>query len=157
MTDELINEQAITQESSNVLEAQALNELKKRNDALQAQNADLMAAKKMYYDSVINGQLPEESAPKERTVKEIRDELVGKVEKGCTNLEYMTLAMELDDACIREEGQSCFLPKGKDVTVTADEVMLSEKFPRIIKECIETADGDPVIFDNELKRHMKKR
>lgn len=157
MVTEEKNETAITQENSNVLEAQALNELKKRNDVLAAQNADLQEAKRKYYDAVINGNTVEEVAPKERTVKEIRDDLISKQEKGCTNLEYAQLVVELDDACRREQGQSCFLPKGRDVTVTADEAMLSEKFPAVLKECIETAEGDPDIFNNELKRHMKKK
>lgn len=155
MTEEK-NEQALIQDNSNVLEAQALTELKRRNDALAAQNADLAEAKRKYYDAIINGGSIEEAAPTERTVNEVRKELVESME-GISNLHYAELVVELDEACRREQGQSCFIPKGKDVTVTADEVMLSEKFPAILKECIEAAEGNDDVFNSELKRHMKKK
>lgn len=152
------NEQAITQQPADlVVEAQALTEMSKKVNALEAQNAELMAAKKQYYDSILNGQTAEENVPEFRTRDEIRKDLFGKEDKdNMTNLEYATLAVELDDACIRETGESCFLPKGKGVTPTVDERDVAARFNTVLKECIEEAEGDPRVFDQALQRRIKK-
>lgn len=148
---------ALTQNNTDLLsEAQALNEMSMKVRNLEAQNAELMAAKKKYYDSVLNGQTVEEVAPY-RTRDEIRKDLFGREEKdNMSNLEYAELAVELDDACIRETGESCFLPKGKGVTPTVDEKDVALRMNSVLKECIEEADGDPEVFDQALKRRIRK-
>lgn len=157
MADEIKSETAITQPNTDLLdEAQALSEMSKKMSTLEAQNAELLAAKKKYYDSILNGQTVEEVAPY-RTRDEIRKELFGIEDKdNMSNLKYATLAVELDDACIRETGESCFLPKGKGVTPTVDERDVAVRMNSVLKECIEEANGDPQIFDQALARRIKK-
>lgn len=152
------NEQALDpQQNHAVEEAQALTEMKRRNSELEAENAQLQAAKKQYYDAVLNGQKAEPEVVKLRTRQEIVKDMREAIQKGgVTNIEYAKLAVELNEACIAETGESCFLPKGRNVSPTADEVALSEKFPDFLKECLEAADGDPDVFNNEVERHTKK-
>lgn len=151
------NEQAVTQQGTDLLdEAQALNEMSKKVSTLEAQNAELMAAKKKYYDSILNGQSVEEVAPN-RTRDEIRKELFGKDMQEMSNLEYAKLVVELDDACIREEGESCFLPKGKNVTPTSDERLTAERFHDCLVDCIEEADGNAEVFNQAMARRIKKK
>lgn len=139
-----------------VEEASALTEMSNKVKTLEAQNAELMAAKKKYYDSILNGQSAEETAPQFRTRDEIRKDLFSKDREEISNLEYAKLAIELDDACIREEGESCFLPKGRNVTITSDERATAERFHACLEECIEEADGDNEVFNQALERRIKK-
>lgn len=159
MTEEEIKKEAITPTKTDLLdEAQALSEMSKKVSTLEAQNAELMAAKKKYYDAILNGQTVEDNGPKYRTKDEIRKDLFGRDDKdNMTNLEYATLAVELDDACIREDGESCFLPKGKNVTVTSDERETAVRFHDCLETCIKEADGDPEVFDQALNRRIKKK
>lgn len=157
--EKLQNEQALNQQGTDLLaEAQALTEMRNRNASLEAQNAELLAAKKKYYDAILNGQTAEDNGPKERTRNEIRKDLFGKDGKeNMSNLEYAKLVVELDDACIRETGESCFLPKGRNVTPTAEEILTAEKVHNCLADCIEKADGDAVVFNQELERRIKKK
>lgn len=153
----LTNEQGLAASAADLVEeASALNEMSNKVRNLEAQNAELMAAKKKYYDTILNGGTVEEVAPY-RTRDEIRKELFSIEDKdNMTNLDYAKLAVELDDACIREQGESCFLPKGKGVTPTVDERDVAVRMNAVLKECIEEADGDPHIFDQALQRRIRK-
>lgn len=147
----------VTQTNTDLLdEAQALSEMSKKVSALEAQNAELMAAKKKYYDAILNGQTVEEGA-QYRTKDEIRKDLFKQDRDEISNLDYAKLVVELDDACIREDGESCFLPKGKDVTPTADERDTAERFHECLVTCINEADGDNEVFNQALARRIKKK
>lgn len=139
------------------LEAQALIDLRKENERLAKENAQLNEAKKDFYDRVLNGQeAGTDNGPKPKSVEECRKELIEVAKKGGTNLEYCEKALELNEASIRETGESCFLPKGKQVkSPTADEIALAERFPKVIQECIDKSEGNPDAFNMQLKMHMK--
>lgn len=134
-------------------EAQAFKSMADQLEALKKENQDLLKAKKDYYDAVLNGMAPaDENVQTKRSAKEIRKDLCEASEKGCTNLEYMKLALELDDACIEEDGRSCFLPKGHDqngneIVPTATERETALRFHEVMKGCVDSANGDPDVFD----------
>lgn len=152
MEKEINEQQAVTAEVSPSEEAQVFNEMSKQMQSLKAENAALQKAKRDYYDAILNGgTISEESAPKYRTKEEIRKDLMHDTADK-TNLEYLTLALELDDACIREDGKSCFLPKGKGVNPTLEEKEVAQRFHQVVQECIDYADGDPDVFNMELQR-----
>lgn len=158
MAEEIKNEEALPVQGTDSLEeAQALNEMSKKVKTLEAQNAELMAAKKRYYDSILNGSTVEENAPKTRSKNEIRKELFVDRKEDLSNLEYAKLVVELDEACIREDGESCFLPKGKDVEPTADERQTAERFRECLVDCIEEAEGDEELFNQALARRTRKK
>lgn len=150
------NEQGQTAEvSDETTAAAALLKQREKIAALEKQNKELLQAKATFYDAVLNGNQPQPSnGAEDRTVEQCRKDLIAAREK--TNLEYCEAMIALDDACIREQGISCFLPQGKDVTPTADEMNTREKFRSVIEECIEIADGDPGVFNNELMRRTKE-
>lgn len=152
--DENKSEKALTQEQSPaVQEAQALTELKRQFDALKAENADLLAAKKEYYEQVLNGnQAPVEE--EKRDPKVIREE-IAKKSGDLSNLDNAKLYVELDDAVQARGGQSIFLPSGRGVTPTADEENTARKFKQVLVECIEKSEGNPDRFNSELKSHMR--
>lgn len=149
---------ALTQEAKPDLlqEAQALNEMSNRVHTLESENAELKAAKKKYYDTIINGQVPEDT-PKEKTAREIREEMAKIKEKDAlTNLEYVTKSLELDNAVRRETGASSYLPKGNGITPTTDERDIAERFHDFMTEAVKEADGDNEVFNNIIERHVKK-
>lgn len=141
----LNNETAITQATGSdaVAEAQALTEMSNKVRTLEAQNAELMAAKKKYYDNLLNGNSAEEVAP-DRTVKDIRNDLwhSGKELDSMSNREYASLVLELDNACIKETGESCFLPKGKNINATADERDVAERMHDALDYCVSNSSND---------------
>lgn len=142
-------------------EAQAFNEMAKQLGELRKENESLQKAKRDYYDAVLNGMPPaDESVQKSRSAEEIRKDLREASARGCSNLEYMTLALELDDACIEETGVSCFLPKGHDqngnpITPTAVERETARKFHEVMSDCVNDAAGDPDAFNVGFARAMK--
>lgn len=150
---------AITPEAKPDLlqEAQALNEMSNKVTKLEAENKELLAAKKKYYDTIINGQVPNSEAPKERTAKEIREEMAKIKEKDAlTNLEYVTKSLELDEAVRRETGASSYLPKGNGITPTTDERDVADRFAKFMTEAVAEANGDNEVFNNIIERHVKK-
>ena len=135
--------------------AAALLTQREKIETLEKENAKLKAAGAKFYDAVLNGNpAPKDSGPAVRSVEDCRKELIAARER--TNLEYCEAMIALHEACEREQGISCFLPQGKDVTPTADEVNTANKFKAVIKECIAIADGDPAVFNNELMRRTKE-
>lgn len=165
MDNDDLNSVSATQTAVNpeTAEAQALSELKKQVDVLTKKNNELQEAKSKYYDAVLNGVNPVESAqPAHRAVQEIRDDMIKGFENNITNLDYCKLAVELDDA-VREDAEkrgkrdSAFLPHGEKVQVTVDEYNTAEKMNSVLKECIAAAGDDPTRFNLELKAHMSKR
>lgn len=139
-----------------VKEAQALSEMRAKVDFLEAQNRSLSEAKRMYYDAVLNKADPDSAESKgHRPISEIRDDLINRSDDEISNLEYATLALELDSALLDEGKDSCFLPHGQGVSPTADEYQTAEKFHRILQECVDEADGDPTKFNMALKSRSR--
>lgn len=140
-------------------EADALNQLKKENDKLKSENDSLREAKAKYYDKVLNGGKVEANEVKHRTSEEIRKEW-NRTASTNNNLKNALLSVELDDAVIRETGESSYLPKavdekGSPITSTYDERDRAERTSQTLKECLDEAGanldtysgGDPVAFN----------
>lgn len=147
------------QNPAEIDESTAAATLEKQQEMIKKQQSrikELEAAKANYYDKVINGNVAQtEVAQPLPSVKECREKLLKVVQSGGTNLDYVKAALELNKACEREQGISCFLPQGKDISPTADEVQTGKKFVAVMEECVEIADGDPAVFNNELMRRSK--
>lgn len=155
-TEEKI-EQALPASKTDLLdEAQALNEMNRKLKNLEAENAELLTAKKKYYDAILNGQTVEEVA-QYRTRDEIRKELFRQDRDEISNLDYAKLALELDDACIRETGQSCFIPVGTDVNPTVDEKDVAVRFHELLEQAIADSNGDKDTFNSILGRVIKDK
>lgn len=151
-TNDTAAQSAAADANPEAAQAQALIELKSQVDQLSKENANLKEAKARYYDAVLNDGTPTDATPvSHRPLADIKRDMR---KEDLTNLEYCTLAIELDDAVREDTGDSAFLPKGRDVTVTADEMNTADKMNAILKECIAEADGDPVRFNMALKAHM---
>lgn len=135
----------------------AIKELKEKSvdrseyDKLRAENKKLI-------DAVVNGQPGQEEPAVSKHSKEQIDELRNDLfnsPKELNNLEYITKAMELREALIENGEPDPFLPVGKQISPTRDDIEGAEKVAQVYRECIEYADGDSEVFTNELMRRTR--
>lgn len=135
----------------------AIKELKEKSvdrseyDKLRAENKKLI-------DAVVNGQPGQEEPVVSKHSKEQIDELRNDLfnsPKELNNLEYITKAMELREALIENGEPDPFLPIGKQISPTRDDIEGAEKVAQVYRECIEYADGDSEVFTNELMRRTR--
>ena len=136
----------------------AINELKKNSvprsdyDALKAENKKLIEA-------VVNGQPGEEGEqkPPKHSVEEIeklRKDLFGP-ESDLDNLTYVSKAIELREALMENGQPDPFIPAGKQISPSREDIETAEKVAQVYKECIEYANGDSEVFTNELMRRTR--
>ena len=135
----------------------AIKELKEKSvdrseyDKLRAENKKLI-------DAVVNGQPGQEEPAVSKHSKEQIDDLRNDLfnsPKELNNLEYITKAMELREALIENGEPDPFLPVGKQISPTRDDLEGAEKVAQVYRECIEYADGDSEVFTNELMRRTR--
>ena len=135
----------------------AIKELKEKSvdrseyDKLRAENKKLI-------DAVVNGQPGQEEPVVSKHSKEQIDDLRNDLfnsPKELSNLEYVTKAMELREALMENGEPDPFLPVGKQISPTRDDLEGAEKVAQVYRECIEYADGDSEVFTNELMRRTR--
>ena len=135
----------------------AIKELKEKSvdrseyDKLRAENKKLI-------DAVVNGQPGQEEPVVSKHSKEQIDDLRNDLfnsPKELNNLEYVTKAMELREALIENGEPDPFLPVGKQISPTRDDIEGAEKVAQVYRECIEYAEGDSEVFTNELMRRTR--
>ena len=135
----------------------AIKELKEKSvdrseyDKLRAENKKLI-------DAVVNGQPGQEEPAAVKHSKEQIDELRNDLfnsPKELSNLEYVTTAMELREALMENGEPDPFLPVGKQISPTRDDLEGAEKVAQVYRECIDYAEGDSEVFTNELMRRTR--
>lgn len=84
-----------------------------------------------------------------RPVQEIRDDLFNKENN---NLQFWTKALELRGAVLEDEGKDIFLPVGHEYQVTDADINAANKVADVVQQCIDYAEGDSMVFTNELQR-----
>ena len=135
----------------------AIKELKEKSvdrseyDKLRAENKKLI-------DAVVNGQPGQEEPVFTKHSKEQIDDLRNELfnsPRELNNLEYVTKAMELREALMENGEPDPFLPVGKQISPTRDDLEGAEKVAQVYKECIDYAEGDSEVFTNELMRRTR--
>lgn len=119
---------------------------KEEYDKVVADNAKLVEA--LTNGKVIEGE--KEKKPT-RTKEELRKILFDE-DSAPNNLDYCKAAIELRDLILAEKGPDPFLPWGKNISPTAEDVECANRVADAMKQCIEYADGDSELFTNELMR-----
>lgn len=130
----------------------AINELK-QNTVDRQKYDQLRAENKKLLDSIVNGQDIDIEVPKQekRSIEEIRNSFLNE-DAALNNLEWTKNALELREALIAEGQPDPFLPIGKQIMPTNEDIQAAEKVANVLQECIEYAEGDPSVFTNELQR-----
>ena len=135
----------------------AIKELK-QNSVDRSEYDKLRAENKKLIDAVVNGQSGQEEPVFTKHSKEQIDELRNELfnsPRDLNNLEYITKAMELREALMENGEPDPFLPVGKQISPTRDDLEGAEKVAQVYKECIDYAEGDSEVFTNELMRRTR--
>ena len=135
----------------------AIKELKE-NSVNRSEYDKLRAENKRLIDTVVNGLPGQEEQVVVKHSKEQIDDLRNELfnsPRELTNLEYVTKAMELREALIENGEPDPFLPVGKQISPTRDDIEGAEKVAQVYRECIEYAEGDSEVFTNELMRRTR--
>ena len=128
----------------------AINELK-ANSVDRSKYESLRAENKRLLESIVNGQTIE-LGQVQQSKKDI-DELRKAVFKDeSTNLEYWTNVLDLRDALIEKGERDPFLPYGQKILPTNEDVECANRVAKVVRECIDYAEGDTEAFTNELQR-----
>lgn len=153
MTDEkLINETGAQVEDMTPDYLEAIKDLK-QNSVNREDYEKLKAENKKLLNSIVNGQTVEvEAGPQYRDVDVIRDELFNHEHN---NLEYVKLALELRNTLIAKGEQDPFLPIGKQISPTREDVEKAEMVAQVYQECVDYAEGDSSLFTQELMRRTR--
>jgi hypothetical protein len=122
----------------------------KENSVDRSKYEALRADNKRLLDSIVNGQSVESQAPVNKpSIDELRKQVF---KEDQSNLDYVTHALELRDALIANGEPDPFLPYGKKIVPTDEDVAAAERVATVLKECVDYAEGDSQIFTNELQR-----
>ncbi len=135
----------------------AIKELKE-NSVNRSEYDKLRAENKKLIDAVVNGQPGQEEQVVVKHSKEQIDDLRNDLfnsPRELNNLEFITKTMELREALMENGEPDPFLPVGKQISPTRDDIEGAEKVAQVYKECIEYAEGDSEVFTNELMRRTR--
>lgn len=112
-------------------------------DKLKKENQELL-------DSVLNGAEYENPAPEEKVdINKLREDLFA---GDNNNLEFVEKALKLRTELIEKGEPDPFLPVGKQITPTDDDIASAERVAKVLQECVDYAQGDSQIFTTELQR-----
>ena len=135
----------------------AIKELKEKS-VDRSEYEKLRAENKKLIDTVVNGLPGQEEQVVVKHSKEQIDDLRNDLfnsPKELNNLEFITKTMELREALMENGEPDPFLPVGKQISPTRDDIEGAEKVAQVYKECIEYAEGDSEVFTNELMRRTR--
>lgn len=133
----------------------ALNEMKKNTVSKEAYDK-LRADNKKLLDTIVSGQSLEQTEVKEEVdVDALRKELFGKSRKDLSNLEYVDKALQLRKALMEKGEQDPFVMKaGRTSSPEAEDFKKAERVASVLQECVDIADGNDSVFDNEFQRRL---
>lgn len=135
----------------------AIKELKEKS-VDRSEYEKLRAENKKLIDTVVNGLPGQEEQVVVKHTKEQIDDLRNDLfnsPRELNNLEFITKTMELREALMENGEPDPFLPVGKQISPTRDDIEGAEKVAQVYKECIEYAEGDSEVFTNELMRRTR--
>lgn len=89
--------------------------------------------------------------PKEKVdIKKLQDQFSASTQM--TNLEFVSSALKLRKALIEDGKPDPFLPVGRRISPTEDDIRKANKVADAFEYCVDAAQGDPAIFNMELMR-----
>lgn len=154
MTQDELNKNNITETpgvgEDNAQYIEAINQLKmstvekSKYDKLKEENQQLL-------NSIVNGNTHVETKPR-ATIDELREKLYVTGTKN--NLEYVEKTLELRDALMESGERDPFLPRGHQYVPSEEDYVMAERTAEVLRDCVEYADGDSLVFTNELNRRM---
>lgn len=133
----------------------ALNEIKQNTvsketyDKLREDNRKLM-------DTIVNGQTSKQPEVEEAVdVDEIRAELFGDKRRDLSNREYVEKMLTLRKELIKKGEPDPFVMRsGKRSSPEKEDFEKAEDVAKVLQSCIDIADGNDDVFNNEFQRRL---
>lgn len=133
---------------------ETINEMKK-NTVSKEMYAKLQEENKQLLNTIVNGnyESDEENKPKEEPVDldALRKEMFS---GSCSNLKYVENALKLREEILKKDGNDIFLPHGKNIKPTKEDIESVNNVVNCLQYCVDEADGDSNIFTLELQKHL---
>lgn len=130
----------------------AINELK-ANSVDREKYMKLKDENQRLLDTLINGGEIEVQKQESVDINQLRKELYGGGQT-LSNLDYWTKTMKLREAIMEDGKPDPFVPQGKNVVATDEDRAAAAKVAQAIQHCIDVAEGENLVFTNELQRIM---
>ena len=109
---------------------------------------------KRLIDTVVSGGTIEVAPESKPDAGQLRKELYSNSDQAMSNLDYWTKTMKLREAIMAEGKPDPFAPQGKNIVATDSDRASAQRVADGIQHCINIADGDNLVFTNELQRIM---
>ena len=112
---------------------------------------------KQLLDSVVNGQTMEQQIPQKEPVDidALRKDLYGNISNNMTGLEYVDKTLQLRKELIKKGEPDPFVVKaGKNCSPEVSDFEKAERVASVLQECVDIADGNPDVFNNEFRRRL---
>ena len=129
---------------------EAIKEIKE-NSVAKEEYLKLKEENKQLLKSLVNGETRQVEEKEPVDIDALRNDLFN---KDLSNLDYITKSLQLRDELIERGEKDPFLPYGKNILPTDDDIEKAEKVANVLKECVEIANGDSGVFTNELQRRL---
>ncbi len=127
---------------------EAIKEIKQNSVDREAYNK-LREENKRLLNSLVNGESIDVKKEEPVDIDALRDKLFN---KESTNLEYISNALKLREELMKQGKPDPFLPVGKNIIPTEEDIKTADRVAKVLQECVDYADGDSNVFTNELQR-----
>lgn len=132
---------------------EAIKEMKANSVSKEAY-VKLQQENKQLLNSLVNGQEIEIKKEEPVDIDGLRQKLFSAKKHDMTNLEYVSNALKLREALMEKGEMDPFVPSGKKIHPTDDDFKKADKVASVLQECVDYADGDAMVFTDELKRRI---
>ena len=132
---------------------EAIKEMKANSVSKEAY-VKLQQENKQLLNSLVNGQSIEVEKEEPVDIDGLRQKLYGTKKHDMTNLEYVSNPLKLREALMERGEMDPFVPSGKKIHPTDDDFKKADKVATVLQECVDYADGDAMVFTDELKRRI---
>ena len=152
ITEPIVSEQEIVGDNTaNYIEA--IKEMKANSVSKEAY-VKLQQENKQLLNSLVNGQGIEIKEEEPVDIDGLRQKLFSAKKHDMTNLEYVSNALKLREALMERGEMDPCVPSGKKIHPTDDDCKKADKVATVLQECVDYADGDAMVFTDELKRRI---
>ena len=122
----------------------------KENMVLKSDYDAAIAENKKLAEQLITNPNPQEQPKEKVDIKKLQDQFSASTQM--TNLEFVSSALKLRNALIEDGKPDPFLPVGRRISPTEDDIRKANKVAEAFEYCVDAAQGDPAIFNMELMR-----
>ena len=152
MAEEMNNEEVEVNETQKYIDT--INELK-RNSVPRSEYDKIRNENKTLLEAIVNGKTFDTSSTEEEvkpSIEDLRQKAYGPGCEKLNDLEYVKTVCDLRDALLEETGVDYMAPTGSQYSADFNDKAAANKLYKGFRHCIDVADGDNLIFIQEMNR-----